>query len=369
MKVIDIALTLVLSSASAVAQAVIITSPAKGAIVNSAVNISATITGGIGSNHLEIWDSNNNRPAIKLGNAFTNGINAVYVLPSGTHNTTMNEVTAAGKVIGSSKVSYVVTEFCTNSSTQQCDFDQLGIADPDTACYNAPNVPLWIGDSCVSQGDGSTQPYSYNAETTTTSLNGKGLLLKEANAGYSNVIFNAYSPVKTPTLHSHWKLDLYVYLPDPLAHQAVEFDVQYVWGGYWTKFYTECAFNVDNGTGYWAVFGGGNGWTFLDGRNGTPYVPCNRSQFSTPWSAGPATSGCHHIVWTFTRNPGGYAEYNTLTFDGTTYTLNYVPSKATNGGSNQGDFSALVQLDGAKDATAYPTVQTYVNELNITHTP
>jgi hypothetical protein len=31
-------------------------------------------------------------------------------------------------------------------------------------------------------------------------------------------------------------------------------------------------------------------------------VPCNRSQFSTRWSGGPASSGWHHIVWTLLRN-------------------------------------------------------------------
>jgi hypothetical protein len=51
-------------------------------------------------------------------------------------------------------------------------------------------------------------------------------------------------------------------------------------------------------------------------------VPCNRSQFSTRWSGGPASSGWHHIVWTLLRNVGGYAQYESLTFDGMTYHLN-----------------------------------------------
>jgi hypothetical protein len=239
-----------------------------------------------------------------------------------------------------------------------------------------------MGSHPLAASTGSSEPESYGAQVLTTtntladtnitSLNGHSLLLSEtqASSGYSNVLFSATTPSQAKSLDSHWTMDLYVYLPNPEAHQAFEVDLQYVWGGYWTKFYTECAFNISSGTGYWGVYGGGNGWTFLNGKNGAPYVPCDRSQFSTPWSGGPTSAGWHHIVWTFLRNPGGYAQYESLTFDGTTYQLNnYTPTTETLSGSNQGDFSILVQLDGAEDATTYPTVQAYVNQVNITHTP
>ncbi|HXC43349.1 MAG TPA: hypothetical protein VNY51_07510 [Candidatus Dormibacteraeota bacterium] len=361
---------------------VTVTSPANNSTNASAVLITATTTNWNTSDHLEVWDSNGGQPAIKLGNVFAGSTNTIYVLPNGTHTTTVNAVTSFGFVLSSSSVRYKVAESCTNSSTAYCDFDRLGIADPGTSCNNTPNEALWIGNPCGAQGRGSSEPKSYSAQgiasaetlgdSSNTSLNGKSLLLLEtqASSGYSNVIFSASSPIQTTTLDSHWTMDLYVYLPNPEAHQAFELDAQYVWGGYWTKFYTECAFNISAGTGYWGVYGGGNGWTFLNGQNGAPNVPCNRSQFSTPWSGGPTSTGWHHIVWTFLRNAGGYAEYESLTFDGMTYELNhYTPTTETNSGSNQGDFSALVQLDGAEDATTYPTVQAYVNELNITHTP
>ena len=348
-------------------QTVTITSPTSSSNIDSAVVIAGSVD--ISSDHLEIWDSNNGGAGVKLGNVFAANFNAVYVLPNGNHVTTVNSVSSGGAVVASSQVAYSVSEFCTNSSTSQCDFDQLGIASPDTSCNDAPIEALWVGNPCAAQGTGSTEPTVYGAqENTTTALNSESVLFSETNLGYSNVIFSAYSPHQATGLDSHWTMDLYVYLPIVDAHQAIEFDLQYVWGGYWTKFYTECAFNVSSGTGYWAVYGGGNNWTFLNG-SGAPLVPCDRSQFSTPWSGGPATTGWHHIVWTFTRNPGGYAEYNQLVFDGTTYTINYTPTTATNSGSNQGDFAALVQLDGAQDQISYPSVQAYVNELNISHTP
>ena len=370
------------SAAASSNTVVAVTSPAKNSTNPNAVLITATTTNWNTSDHLEVWDTNSGQSAIKLGDVFAGSTKTIYVLPNGTHTTTVNAVSSAGFVLSSSSVSYTVSQKCTNSSTVTCNFDQLGIAKPDTSCDNAPSKALWIGNPCGAQGSGSSEPWNYSAQetlstgtlgdATNTSLNGESLLLSEtqAGSGYSNVLFSASSPSPTTTLDSHWVMDLYVYLPNPKAHQAFEVDAQYVWGGYWTKFYTECAFNISADTGYWAVYGGGNGWTFLNGKNGAPYVPCNRSQFSRPWSGGPSSTGWHHIVWTFVRNPGGYAQYVSLIFDGTTYQLNnYTPTTETLSGSNQGDFSALVQLDGSSDAISYPTVQAYVNELNITHTP
>jgi hypothetical protein len=370
------------SSAKGAESIVTVTSPAENASTPSAVLITAAATNWNASNHLEVWDSNDGGSAIKLGNVFAGSTSAIYVLPNGAHTTTVNAVTSKGFLLNSSSVRYTVAESCNSSSTVYCDFDRLGAADPDTSCNNAPpNEAAWVGNPCGAQGSGSSEPRLYSAQEITstgtledannTSLNGHSILLSEtqASSGYSNVLFSASSPNPTTTLDSHWIMDLYVFLPNPEAHQAFELDAQYVWGGYWTKFYTECAFNISAGTGYWGVYGGGNGWTFLNGKNGAPYVPCDRNQFSTPWSGGPASTGWHHIVWTFLRNTAGYAEYESLTFDGTTYQLNhYTPTTEAHSGSNQGDFSVLVQLDGAEDATTYPTVPAYVNELNITHT-
>ncbi len=372
MKLLPIFALLISLASTAGAQTVTITNPVNGSVSAPSVTIAANTTNWNGADHLELWDTLTGQKAVKLGDVFAGSVDAVYTLVVGTHSTTVNAVTSSGQVVGSSVASYSVSAGCVNSSAVQCDFDQLGIANPDTSCNNAPAEPLWVGNPCGAQGPGSTEPKSYSALEVSgiTSLNAKALLLSEDNAGYSNVLFSASTPTKTTELDSHWVMDMYVYLPDPQAHQAFEVDMQYVWGGYWTKFYTECAFNISNGTGYWGVYGGGNGWTFLNGRNGTPKLPCTRSLFSTPSTQSGVPAGWHHIIWTFVRNAKGYAEYTSLAFDGTTYPLgNFVPTTDTNQGSNQGDFSALVQLDGAQNADTYPVVQAYIDELNITHTP
>jgi hypothetical protein len=377
-------------SFQAAAQSVTITSPTANSSNPSAVQITAYASNEPPTfDHYEIWDTNGSQAGYKLGTVpKTSTPNAVYVLPNGTHTLSVLAVDAAGGsggVLNQASVTFTVAESCTDSSTVQCNLDQLGIQNPQSNC-NPPQEALWVGNPCGAQGGGSTEPTSISisqpTETTipdagNTTLNGKSLLLSEtqASGGYSNVIFIAYSPTTTgSTVDSHWTLDEYVYLPDPAANQALELDAYYVIDNVWTSFTTQCAFIYNNGPGYWAVYGGGGTWVYLDGSNGAPTVPCTTSLFSTPWpnSGDSSFTGWHHIVWNFVRNDdshgNGYVTYTSLKFDGTTYTLNYTPTYETPGsGGNNGDFAALVQLDGTSNASLNP--QVYVNELNITHTP
>lgn len=372
------------------AQSVSITSPANNSSGISAVRITASTTGWISSDHLEIWDNNT-----KLGNVFASSVNNVIVLPNGSHSTTVNLVNSSGSVVAGSSVNYQVAENCINSSTEQCNFDHQAIDNTQNDC-SPPPEDKWVANPCGTgiQGTGGTNPLSTSIQSLTetgtlpdignTTLDGQSLYLEEmqGSGGYSNVIFKADTPTLATATDSNWVMDQYVYLPNPAAHQAFEIDAQYVWNNIWTKFYTECAFNYNgDGTGYWAVYtvnvDGSEGWMFLNNKNGAPNLPCNRSQFALPWagSSDPSFTGWHHIVWTFKRgtSPEGYAIFVSLTFDGTTTTLNYAPTTQTGGSAgNIGDFAALIQLDGSKNPNppnSYPKVDVYVNELNITHTP
>ena len=373
---------------SAAAQSVTITSPTSNSTNPSAVQITAYASNEPPSfDHYEIWDANGSQAGYKLGTVpKTSTPHAIYVLPNGKHTLSVLAVDAAGGsggVLNEASVTFTVAESCTDSSTVQCNLDQLGIQTPQSNC-NPPQEALWVGNPCGAQGGGSTEPKSISISQPTestipdagnTTLNGKSLLLSEVPSGaYSNVIFIAYSPTTTgTTVDSHWILDEYVYLPDPAANQSLELDAYYVIDSVWTSFTTQCAFIYSGGPGYWAVYGGNGGWAYLDGSNGAPNVPCTTSLFSTPWpnSGDPTFTGWHHIVWNFIRNDdshgNGYVTYTSLQFDGTTYTLNYTPTYDTPGsGGNNGDFAALVQLDGTSNENLSPSV--YVNELNITHT-
>ncbi|MGA8530952.1 MAG: hypothetical protein WB622_14645 [Acidobacteriaceae bacterium] len=371
---------------------VTITSPAPSSTSISAVTITASSSES-GSYHLEIWDN-----GTKLGNVFASSVNGVYVLPNGSHSLTVNAVSSSGTVLDGATVAFNVQENCTTSGTVQCNIDQQPINNAQNL-NDPPGSVDWTAnpDGQGIQGSGGHPPSATNiqaiSETGTlpdqnnTTLNGQSLELSEtqASGGYSNVLFSADSPNNTPTLDTHWTLDEYVMLPILPANQAFETDMQYVIDGVWTKFYTECAFNQAGknsdgsaGTGYWAVFDSETGgWIFLDGeeQNGVtpPSAPCNYGMFGPVWagSSNPGFNGWHHVVWQFVRNSDGTITFVSVTVDNTVTNLdNFNPPSNPGGtGSNNGTFSALVQLDGINNSSTYPTVTAYINELNITHTP
>ena len=365
---------------------VTITSPTSGSTSINAVNIAASANIAATA-HLLIWDN-----GLKLGQVDATSVSGVYVLPSGTHVLTVQAIDKTGALVNSSSVNYTVAENCTTGRYSQCDLDQVPADNTQNDCNPAQELK-WVGNGCGSgvQGVNPTFPLSTLVEPTAEgdaladqgnlSLNGHSLHLGETQAGFpSNVLFRGQSPTTTPadTIDTHWTMDEYVYLPDPTAHQALELDTQYTAGGIWTKFYTECAFNMKNATGYWAVFDSETGgWIFLNGQvqNGQvpPVVPCNRNQFSQPWagSSNPSFTGWHHIAWTFLRDPDGTVTFQTVTFDGTTTQVNFKPNSASGGQvQDNGNFSALVQLDGIVDLDRkHDTVDAYMNEITLTHTP
>ncbi len=390
----------------AAAQSVSITSPASGSTSPNAVLFTASASGWTASEHLEVWDQNGTLGYVKLGNVFPSGSNlstsAVYVLPNGSHTTQIKLVSSGGVTQVYSQVSFkVAPPTCTDGvDTGYCSFDQLPVNNPSTvSCSDPPPPPTnWIANDCSGvEGSGGTPPTSMEMspqsesspipDAFNTTLDGNGMYLEEqqGGTGYSNALYKADAPSKywdtTGADDTDWTLDAYVYLPYPGAHQAFEIDAQYVSNtGVWTKFYTECAFNISNGTGYWEVFDPGTGtWTVTT-------VACDRSQFATPWPGGPTWTsgpldglpfaGWHHIVWKFTTNNDGSTTYVSVTFDGTTTQLNLTPSSGILNGGDYGAFSALVQLDGEtysdsscdyNGSNLCTTVDVYVNEFNVIH--
>ncbi len=364
-----------------------IASPTSGSTSINAVRIAASANINA-SFHLDIWDN-----GYKLGEVYAGSVSGVYVLPNGSHVLTVQAINNGnGSMISESTVNYNVAENCNNSSNAECNLDQIGIDNSQNDC-NPREEPVWVANPCGGgvQGANPVDPRSTQIQGTgegnsipdqgNLTLNGHSLHLLEVQGGNpSNVLFRGQSPATTPgnSEDSHWTLDTYVHLPDPNAHQAFELDAQTSTRGIWTKFYTECAFNMQNGTGYWGVFDSETGgWIFLNGKsqNGqnTPVVPCDRKQFAQPWSGSgnPGFTGWHHIAWSFLRNSDGTVTFQSLTFDGTTTNINFRPNSRNGGNvSNDGTFSALIQLDGvANGDRQHDVVDAYISEVNLIHTP
>jgi hypothetical protein len=362
-----------------------IVSPTAGSTSTNAVRITAAVNGST-SSQLEVWDN-----GYRLGALSSKTVDGVYVLPNGSHVLTVKALDGSGSVLSENSVNYNVAENCSNSTYAQCDLDKIPMNNVQNDCNPAMQV-AWVANGCGSGVQGVNPVFPQSTTVAAASeggtipnqgnltLNGNALHVGEVQgAQASNVLFRGQSPTSTNTrIDTHWTMDEYVYLPDPSAHQAFEMDAQYTGGKIWSKFYTECAFNMNNGTGYWAVFDSNTGgWIFLNGQEQggqvPPIVPCNRSQFAQPWpgSSNPSFTGWHHIAWTFLRNPDGTVTFQTLTFDGTTTQVNFTPISGSGGNvGDDGNFDALIQLDGVENPTGqHSVVDAYISEISLTHTP
>ena len=382
----------------AIAQ-VSVTSPQNGSTTISAVRVTASENEGSTFNHFEFWDNGS-----KLGDSFQTSVDGTFVFPNGPHTLSVLAVTANGQVLAQQDVNFTVAENCSGSSL--CNWDQVAIESTTPQCppSEAEKTSGWVVDDCIDDGiqGGGQPPTSVGIDQPTSSgtisdqneldLNGKSLHVSEqqSGTGYSNAQFltgqiNSIVEANQPT---QWTLDTYVYLPNPLANQALELDMDLVEGGYWTKFYTNCAFNQSaagdgTGKGVWQVAGGGASWTNLLTNPSDPNstIPCTQDEFINPWSLAsgsvqtgtghsdaPGFTGWHHIVWQFTRGSSGAAIYKSLTVDSQTWTFNFQPTSAGISAGNNGYVGPVIQIDGNKVTNGnYTDVEDYANEINISY--
>jgi hypothetical protein len=122
---------------------------------------------------------------------------------------------------------------------------------------------------------------------------------------YSNMLY--FNPVAGGNNVSHFTYDLYFYIDNPLASQALEFDINQTYGGQRWVWGSECSFND---SGKWDIWDDVNGWkpTIYDCK---PF-PANQ------WI---------HLVWDVER-VGNQVHYISLTVGDQTYNIDtYYPNQ------------------------------------------
>jgi hypothetical protein len=145
---------------------------------------------------------------------------------------------------------------------------------------------------------------------------------------YSNALW--WKQVGANSAAHNFQYDVYFYIKNPTAIQALEFDVNQSVGGHKYIFGTEC--NV-RGSGAWDVWSKDSGWISTG-------IPC----------PAPAPYKWHHLTWQFQRTSGGQAKFVSVTLDGSTHYVNraYAPQ-----GSGVNELNAAFQMDGNKSMTSY----------------
>lgn len=183
------------------------------------------------------------------------------------------------------------------------------------------------GQTCAS-GEGNAKSSMTSGQQTPSLSGSASMFWIGGPTPYSNALWwRELGPDSKPT---HFNYDLYFYLDDATAPEALEFDVNQTIDGTRYIFGTECSYR---NTGHWQIWDSKeNHWFNTD-------VPCPQVS-SKAW---------HHLVWQFER-VNNKAHFIGITVDGKYSPVDkyFDPEKYGKAG-----ISIAVQLDGDSRQTPY----------------
>jgi hypothetical protein len=162
------------------------------------------------------------------------------------------------------------------------------------------------GQLCAAGG--GTPNSSMTQNVTSPSLDGKSAEFSIGPQppdcpGYCNMLY--FNPVAGGSSVSHFLYDVYFYIDNPSAPQALEFDANQTYGGQRWVWGSECNFKAD---GHWDIWDDApqTGWEQTN-------IPCLNTDFqANTWN---------HITWDV-QQTGNNVQYNNLTVNGKVYPVN-----------------------------------------------
>ncbi len=215
----------------------------------------------------------------------------------------------------------------------------LASAQTTTVYANLDDVTGWQSCTKPCAGGNGTAKYSLTQGVPNPSQDGGAAQFwLGGSTPFSNALW--WLHVTTSTT-AHFTLDMYQYLPDPTASQAIEYAVTQYYNGGWYKFSTQCSYSKK----VWRV------WDSYDKVWVTTTVPCTRHATDT-WS---------HLTFQYQRT-NGHAVFVSITVDGQLWYVNKSFRPRATSGSN-GNVTVHYQLDGNSTQADYSSL---VDELSLT---
>jgi len=212
---------------------------------------------------------------------------------------------------------------------------QVTVVAPQAAGVNdIQTLPGWEACSAVFPPDSArhgqicaaglgTAQATMTEGVSSPSLDGQSAKFTIAGpTGYSNELW--YKSLGGGTNVTHFIYDLYFYIDNPTAAQALEFDVNQTLGGLLWTWGTECNFN---GSGKWDI------WDALNENWVPTSVDCKPFPTNT-WI---------HLVWNFER-VNGQEHYISVTINDVTYPVNVTYGPQQNWTLE--DINVAFQMDG-----------------------
>ena len=273
-----------------------VTNPLPGATVTSPINVVASATPKNPILFMRVYVD-----TLAVYFTFNNSINTQIFLGTGAHTVTIMAEDQQG-YISATPVNVTVSSQATTtiSSIQAMPGWQSCSADFPAGSGRAGQIcAAGIGTAVSTMTENQTSP-AMDGNSAEFSISGP--------TPYSNMLY--FNPIAGGNNVSHFTYDLYFYIDNPDAAQALEFDINQTFGGNRWVWGSECNFN---GSGKWDIWNDApnTGWTPTS-------IPCTPFQANT-WI---------HLVWQVER-VGNQVHYISLTVGDQTFTVDqYFPFQA-----------------------------------------
>jgi len=239
---------------------------------------------------------------------FDSSINTQIFLSSGAHTLTVMAEDRQG-YISATPLQITVSGQATSTNGQ-------------TVISSIQNMPGWQScgalfptgsgrDGQICAAGGGTPNSTMTQNISSPSMDGSSAKFSMAPVSsndcphYCNMLY--FNPVAGGDNVSHFVYDLYFYVDNPNAPQALEFDVNQTFGGQRWVWGSECSFD---GSGFWDIWNDVTGWQ-------PTTIPCKPFAANT-WI---------HLVWKVER-VGSQVHYISLTVGDQTYNVDtYYPNQ------------------------------------------
>jgi hypothetical protein len=229
---------------------------------------------------------------------FTNSINAQIFIAPGAHKL---------EVMAEDNRGYISATILNITVSSQSQTTISSIQDmPGWQNCSALFPPGSGRDGQICAAGIGTAVTTMTPNQSTPSMDGKSAKFSMGGpTPYSNMLY--FNPIAGGNNVSHFIYDLYFYIDNPNAPQALEFDFNQTYGGNRWVWGSECNFN---GTGKWDIWDDINGWK-------PTTVDCKPFPANT-WI---------HLVWNLER-VGNQVHYISLTVGDQTYPIDtYYPNQ------------------------------------------
>ena len=310
--------SLCLLASTALAASVTISSPGSNQTVSSPVHVVATASSSSTVKLMQIYLDGSKVKEVS-GSKLDTQISA----SSGQHRLTVQAYDSSNYIFKST-IYFSVSGTSSSSTTSTTVSGTTTFGDID-------HMSGWQScDSCAGAGgQGPSTPYSMKQFISNPSMDGKSaeFFLGGTTPYAAALWWKQLGPRDSVT---HFVYDLWFYMKDPAASQALEFDVNQTVNGKMYIFGTECNLR---GSRTWRVWDYYKRWVDTG-------ISCTAPKAYT-W---------HHLVWEFERTSGGKTRFISVTLNGKKSYVNHYHNPKP---KSVRELNVAFQMDGNSTMTDY----------------